>query len=390
MKPKSKRRKTFTLKKKKILLILLVLFSAYIIWLSTLLLRFKTYKAPLSNASSLDVQGVYHIHTTFSDGRKDLDHIANLAARAQLDFIIITDHGSPNYKSLASEGWKEGILVLAGSELSISRGHLVGLGFKPPSWYFSQNAEMAVYEIKDQGGFSIIAHPYSRVPWSWGKFIDYSGIEIISAYSLLKKKLIVSLPFLPTLLLKPEYTLLKTLERPHKNLRKWDDLNRIHPIYGYFSTDAHLLYGPLFKFLHLHLLLETPLSEDFETAKQQVYNALRKGRFYNAVSAAAEAEGFRFWGEKRKEIIPMGDSVLPDSPVTLHVKVPFPFAKETSLLLNGKIIFRSSEKSMSYEVREPGTYRIESYLKERSPLKKDIPWIISNPIFLREEKDEKS
>ncbi len=174
-------------------------------------------------------------------------------------------------------------------------------------------------------------------------------------------------------------------DRPHRNLRKWDKLNNLHPIYGYFSLDAHLLYRPALNLLRLHLLLQSPLSEDFDTAKHQVYEALRKGRFYNSFHAAAHAHGFRFSGEKEEKMTPMGGTVILDSPVTLNIEAPFPFAKDIHLVHNGKMIFRSAEDSISYEAAHPGTYRVEVYLTERSPLGKNIPWIVSNPIFLRED-----
>jgi hypothetical protein len=373
------------LRKKKVLLFLLALFLLYIILLSFNVLSFKTYKAPASKPSPLEIEGVFHIHTTYSDGRKSLDEIAKLASQANLDFIIITDHGNPNYESYSSQGWKEGVLVLAGSELSVSRGHLAALDFELPSRSFSQNTEDAFYEIKAGGGFSIISHPYSKVRWSWGKFMEYSGIEIINGDTALKKNIIASIPSLPALLIKPEYALLKMLDSPHQNLRKWDELNNLHPIYGYFSLDAHLLYRPGFNLLHLHLLLQNPLSEDFDTAKRQVYEALRKGRFYNSIHAAAHAYGFRFSGEEEEKTSPMGSTVMFDSPVTLNIKAPFPFAKVIHLVHNGKKIFSSNEESASYEAAHPGTYRVEVYLNERSPLGKNIPWIVSNPIFLRED-----
>jgi len=383
---KIQKKNKLKLKKKKILLFLLALFLLYTLWLSFNLLKFKTYKDPAVKISPLEVEGAYHMHTTFSDGTKSLDEIAKLASLASLDFIILTDHGSPNIESYSSQDWKEGVLVLAGSELSVSRGHLVGLDFKLPSHNFSQNAEQAVYEIAKSGGFSIIAHPYSKTIWSWGEFVGYSGIEIINADTMLRKDLFLSLPFLPALLIKSEYALLKILDSPYRNLRKWDEMSKLYPVYGYFSLDSHRLYRSLFGYLHLHVLLKIPLSEDFKTASKQVYEALRKGRFYNSIHAAAHAHGFRFWGEKDKKMIPMGSTILFDSPVTLHIKAPFPFAREIHLIHNGNSIFSSAEKSASYEATQPGTYRVEVYLMASSPLGKKIPWIVSNPIFLREDK----
>jgi len=369
------------LKKRKILFSLLTLLLVYFIWISFLVLRFKPYKSGTPN--TLEVEGVYHIHTRFSDGRKDVDEIARLASLAQLDFIILTDHGSPNFKSLASQGWKEGVLVLSGSELSVSRGHLVALDFKLPSRQFSQNTEQAVHEVSALGGFCIIAHPYSKVRWSWGEFIGYSGLELINANTMLKRNYLLFIPYLPALLIKPEYALLKILEEPTLSLKKWDELNNLHPIYGYYSIDAHLLYRPLLSLLHLHLLLKRPLSPDFKTARGEVLDALRQGKFYNAIEAASEARGFRFWAGEGNETTSMGETLAFSSPVLFRIEAPFPFAKEIHLVHNGKILLRSQENSLSYEAAQPGTYRVEVYLRERSPLSKNIPWIVSNPIYLK-------
>ena len=364
----------------------MVLFLLHSSWLSFHLLSFKTYKSFPPESSLHEIEGAYHIHTIFSDGRKSIDKIAKLAAKSDLDFIILTDHGNPNYESLQSQGWKEGVLVLAGSELSVSRGHLVGLNFNPPPHPFSQNAEDAVYEIQSSGGFSIIAHPYSKVRWTWGEFVDYSGMEIINANSMLKRNILPLLPYLPALLLKPKYALLKMLDNPQRNLKKWDELNRLHPIYGYFSIDAHILYRPLLSLFLLHLSLRKSLPTDFEAARDQVYRAIRKGRFYNAIDAAAQAKGFRFWGEDGERIIMMGSTVRLRSPLSLHIQAPFPFTKEIYLIRDGKRILHSQKDKLIHIARLPGIYRVEVYLRERTPLGKDIPWILSNPIFLKENR----
>ena len=52
------------------------------------------------------VRGAYHIHSQRSDGSGTVDSIAAAAARAGLQFIILTDHGDgtrtpdpPSYRS---------------------------------------------------------------------------------------------------------------------------------------------------------------------------------------------------------------------------------------------------------------------------------------------------
>jgi hypothetical protein len=369
--------------RKRVLIVLLSLLLIYVIWLSYQLVRFKTYTFEGSKKDPLEIRGAYHIHTTYSDGRKHPDKIVQLASRASLDFIILTDHGRPNRECLASAGWKKGVLVLAGSELSVNRGHLVAFGFDPPAEEFSQNAEQAAYQISAQKGFSVIAHPYSKVSWSWGKSTGYNGIEIINANTVLKYNVLRLVPLSPFLLIKPEYALLKLLSRPQKNLKKWDEINHVQSMFGFYSVDAHLLYRPLLPSLQLHVLLDNPLSSDFEAASRQVYSALRRGRFYNAVDAAAQAQGFRFWAQKGKIKLSMGEKTTFDPAITFHIQVPAPFAKEIHLIHDGKEILITSKDNFEYKAADAGFYRVEVYLREKSPLDGNIPWILSNPIFLR-------
>ncbi|MGB8952223.1 MAG: hypothetical protein WCC06_06115 [Candidatus Aminicenantales bacterium] len=393
------------MKKKRILTVLALLFLVYAAWLGWGVLHFKKYtSAPLPSFSSepsvpteefsspptsFEIEAVYHIHSRYSDGRSSVEKIAKLASRSSLDCLILTDHGNPNSKSIASAGWKYGVLVCAGSELSVSRGHLVGLGFSLPRIPFSQNTEIAVREIGALGGFTIIAHPYSKTRWSWGGFIEYSGIELINADSDLKTNFLASLIYLPALLIRPEYALLKMLDEPSQSVRKWDELARRHPLYGYFSADAHFLYRSLFSLFRLHILLPAPLAQEFEAARRQVLDALRCGNFYNSIEAAAEAAGFQFWAEKARHASRMGSSLSIDSssPAVLQMVTPFSFAKETRLIHNGNIIFSTDKERSRFAVRAPGVYRVEVYLKENSPLGKNIPWIVSNPIFIGKEKE---
>ncbi len=356
---------------KKILRIIFVVFLIYSTWLGVGIISYKQHDSTPIQDSLHEVQGVYHIHTTHSDGTKTPAEIAKIASTAGLDFIILTDHGNPNFESLSAEGWEEGVLVLAGSELSTSRGHLVALDFDLPNSNFFQDADRAAYQVQRLNGFSIIAHPYSKIQWTWGDSLYSSGIEIINADSMLKNRIWRWIPYTPGLILRPQYFLLKILDVPHKNLFKWDSLNQSHQIYGYFSTDAHLLYKPLMFFLRLHLLLNKPLSSEFKTAKKQIFDSLRQGQFYSAIDAAAQANGFRFWAADGER-------------TTLRIQLPLSISKETHLIFNGQSILQSPDDTIEFRVEEPGVYRVEVYLKERSPLNKRIPWILSNPIFVKE------
>jgi hypothetical protein len=366
-----------------------ILLGLYVLWLSSILLRYRAGpEIPAEKKpSTYEVQGVYHIHTTFSDGRKPLEKVVAAASRQGLDFIILTDHGNPNRASLAGQGWKGDLLVLAGSELSVSRGHLVALDFRPPDGTFAQNAEEAAQEVAAAGGFTVIAHPFSKTRWSWGGFAGYAGIEIVNSNSMIKRNFFRAIPYLPTLLLSPRIFLLKTLERPSQCLRKWDEMGSTQAVYGYFSADAHLAYETLFSCFRLHVLLEEPLAREFGRARAQVFKSLRRGAFYCAVDSARPASGFTFWLESQGGRFPMGSAVplTPSSRMQLRAKAAFPFAVQTHLLRDGEVVLRSEEPEISFPSERPGVYRIEIYLQGGSPLARDFPWIISNPIYLRED-----
>jgi hypothetical protein len=349
--------------------VLLAAVALYLLWQGGQVLLFKRYVSDLRPASSVsplfEAEGAYHMHSRFSDGRKTADAIAKVAARAGLDFIILTDHGGPNFASLEAQGRKDGVLVLAGSELSTNRGHLVALGFGRPdsATRFSQDAETAAGEVGALGGFTVIAHPYSKVRWSWGTAV-FDGIEIIDADSMLRRHVFRALSDLPAFLLRPSCVLLKTIDPPEQTLRKWDELLRQRYVTGFFSADAHIFYGAIFPVFHLHIVLDRPLEADDDAARRQVFDALRAGRFFSAVDGAAAARGFRF--------------ELRDG--ALHVAAPFSFAHETIIIRDGLMIHKTRDTDITLAPPGPGVYRVEVYLRERSPLNPAAPWIVSNPV----------
>ena len=205
---------------------------------------------------------------------------------------------------------------------------------------------------------------------------------------MFKKKWSRILPYAPALFLNPRFILLKILAFPKKNLKKWDEINKHHRVFGYYAGDAHTFYRPIFSLLKIHIVLDKALSSDFETARNEVFSALRSGRFFNAVDAAACATGFRFYGETNSKKINMGEVISLEHPVNLSIKAPFRFNKEVQILCDGKVVLSSEKEEMTYAVINPGVYRTQVFLKEKSPLSNDVPWICSNPIFIRKKGHE--
>ena len=60
------------------------------------------------------------------------------AQAAGLGFVVITDHNTLDAKP--HEGYRDGVLVIVGSELSTTAGHILALGIPDPPFRFSGEA----------------------------------------------------------------------------------------------------------------------------------------------------------------------------------------------------------------------------------------------------------
>ncbi|MEA1960630.1 MAG: PHP domain-containing protein [Bacillota bacterium] len=67
--------------------------------------------------------GNLHIHSSYSDGSKDIKQIACDAARAGLDFIIVTDYNQLTALQKGQEKYYDDVLVLVGSEINKEKNH---------------------------------------------------------------------------------------------------------------------------------------------------------------------------------------------------------------------------------------------------------------------------
>ena len=105
------------------------------------------------------VPGVIHVHTTLSDGSGTPDEVIRAARAAGAKFVVLTDHN--NVDARPFEGDHEGVLVIAGSEISTTKGHILGLGIEDPTYRFSGDPLDALEDIRALGGFAVAAHPMS-------------------------------------------------------------------------------------------------------------------------------------------------------------------------------------------------------------------------------------
>jgi predicted metal-dependent phosphoesterase TrpH len=106
---------------------------------------------------------VSHIHTKFSyDSFLEPETIVETAIKNKIEIIIITDHnsieGAKIAKQYAEKKYTNKLQVLIGEEVLTDIGDIIGFPLK--NKINSYNYLDVIKEIKDQGGFVYLPHPY--------------------------------------------------------------------------------------------------------------------------------------------------------------------------------------------------------------------------------------
>jgi hypothetical protein len=335
--------------------------------------------------------GVVHIHTTRSDGGGTPEEVIADGRAAGLDFLAICDHN--NVDALPFEGEHDGILVLVGSELSTTAGHILGLGLeRDPEYRFSGGAMDGLEDIRDLGGFAFAAHPFSArsdlrftgwgLPGPW-------GLELMNGDSEWRKagpRLLLTVGLYQ---LNPRYALLQTLNAPDEALARWDEMLRRRDVVGLYGADAHSRlpvtksfalrfpgYEALFGMAREHLLLDHPLTGHLEQDRAAVLGALRSGRFYLGLDGLAPTDGFSFSARSASgRQWTMGESVtLPQEGLVARAGGRVPRGGRVRLLRDGEVLAEGTEK-VEAPLPGPGVYRAEVRV-DGWP----VPWVISNPL----------
>ncbi|RKX26832.1 MAG: histidinol-phosphatase [Candidatus Zixiibacteriota bacterium] len=332
--------------------------------------------------------GAVHVHTTESDGTKTLEEVVAIGERADLDFLMISDH-----MTLASREKGEGLygkmLVVIGYEHNDPEDCHHYLLFETPRVY---PAEMSVREYvaagAADGALGIMAHPdevrsrmpqFPPYPWTDWNVEGITGVELWNQMSEWMERLT---PFNKLLM---AFSPRKSMVGPTKRiLHQWDQWNLKRKVVGVASVDAHAFrikvwpfmveifpYKVHFRCLRTHILLKEPMSADFNTAKQQLYEALRDCRSFSSNMRWGVADRFTFYAEDDSHKVTCGGELPSHGNVQLVAKLPS--RARLKLIHNGKVILESNTDSLTYAVQSPGIYRVEAWKGHRG-------WIFSNHI----------
>jgi len=341
--------------------------------------------------------GSIHLHTRASDGAATHDEVAQLAARADLDFLIVTDH---NVLSTEAEGWYGDVLLLVGEEIHDTTrvpeaDHYLALNIKRHVPAVGSSAQQVIDEVNSQGGFGFIAHPFEHsppftgepeLPWlDWG-VRGYAGLEIWNYMSEFKSYLhstarAVLFIFWPRAAITGPFP---------QTLAKWDEQLLRRRTAAIAGTDAHgniysigplrravLPYEHCFKAVRNHVLSPVAFDGTLEHDRELIYDALRHGRSFIAYHALGDATGFSVHAIGGQSAAGMGEELRLSGEVLLEVSSPL--VARLRLLRNGRAVAETQGRTLLHTAEESGVYRVEAY---RRYLRKERGWVFTNPIYV--------
>ncbi len=334
--------------------------------------------------------GIVHVHTTLSDGGGTPEEVIRAAQAVGLDFVVISDHNVVD--GLPFEGIHDGVVVLVGTEVSTVLGHVLGLGLdEDPVFRFPREGLGDLEDVRDLGGFSFAAHPWSSradLRWTGWDLPGPWGIELFNGDSEFRRAGPRLLSLLALYGLNSRYALLQALSAPEEALVRWDEMLEERDVVGLAGADAHSRlpvtrkwairfpsYEALFSLVRNHVLLDRPLTGEASSDRAAVLGALRTGRFYIGLDALAPAGGFFFTvdggvGERWT----MGERVLYREGLRARAGGRVPEGTRLRLFRDGRLLAEAVE-TLETPLPGPGVYRVEASV-DGWP----VPWVISNPI----------
>lgn len=353
------------------------------------------------------VRGAYHIHSARSDGSGTVDSIAAAAARAGLQFIILTDHGDGT-RPPDPPGYRSGVLTIDAVELNTTGGHYAALGLPATPYPFAGTPEDVIEDVHRLGGFGIAAHPGSpRASLAWQAWSSgFDGLEWINADSEWRDE--AWWPLARTLLTYPvraPQSIATLLDRPDAVLSKWDEATRTRRVIALAGADAHArlavrartdpdtssMHVPLpgyessFRAFSNHVVLDGPFTGNAMVDAPHLLDAIRQGRSFTVIDALAPPGALDFSAASGPHTARMGEDLAVDGTVTLRARLAAPAGTTLVVFRDGVRVATQADLASGIAV-DAGVYRLEAYLPSRTG-SRPVPWLLTNPIYVGFNRD---
>ena len=355
-----------------------------------------------------EYKGIIHAHTSLGGhSTGGFDELIKAANSNDLDFVLMTEHWADEYdtSALTLNGVYGKTLFVGGNEIDTADGDrfLMIPGSKDAAGLRNVPTTQVLQKLHDENRLALITYPEKFKSWN----SDFDGDEVFSNHTELKKAnpllaagdLIWSYPSYPQL------TLMSYLRRPDANLQKFDEIAAQRKISLFAGTDAHSNigfhvfgddtghkfinikldpYATTFAIARAHVLIE----KDKPFNRDTLLEAIKAGRFFVGFDAWGDTSGFRFTIGDGTDQATLGDEVTLKPGMVLTVATPVParvvFVENGHGKLSGTFVPTpdgSNESKLT--VVSPGVYRVEVYLGQYGSPFGEMPWIISNPIYVR-------
>jgi hypothetical protein len=271
--------------------------------------------------------GVLHVHHAPShDSEAPFEEVVEAAHDAGLDFVVLAEHADPEVDAgplPAAEraGRYPGpdgreLLVLVGVELGTADGHLLAYDVPELLPATERPGRDVIADVHRLGGFAVVPHPFAYGGWTdWDAPFD--GLEVHNNAAAFRQTIG---PFFPFRLfwygVSPDSVLRGMLERPDRELERWDRLlAEGRPIFAYSGADVHrntsILGWQLDPYERMFRAVRTHCPGALEP--RALWDALRGGRctirYALYEDRAGEAELVRF-PSGREELQLSGGAVL--------------------------------------------------------------------------------
>ena len=363
--------------------------------------QLQTQRIETINQNYNDYKGVIHVHTAIGGhSTGNFDELIEGAAKNSLDYVVMTEHTAPFYdtSALTLQGKVNGVLLVNGQEVDTATDRFLLLTGSAEAGAMNKVATPDfLRQIHAQNRLALITYPEKHKTWD----ADFDGVEIFSLHTNAKKMNPVFVLFdsVWSYYSYPELVLTKYFKRPNENLQKFDEITAQRKSTLFAGTDAHsnigfhLLgddagnkiinlkidrYETIFRTVRNHVLIEKAKPLTTET----LLEAVKAGHCYVGLDALSDTRGFSFAAENGSESKIMGDEIAISESVVL--KASAPQIARFAVFKNGEKVFEEKDVAqVSFQTKEKGTYRVEVYLDALGESFNRMPWIMSNPIYVK-------
>lgn len=330
-----------------------------------------------------EYKGVVHVHS-FLGGHSSgtFQEIISAAKANELHFVIMTEHTERDFDTAAMtlRDIHGGVLFVNGNEVSSENG--------------DRSLVIPGSEV-ERDRFKIVAYPQEVKNWNADGF---TGIEVFNVYTNAQQinPVVAFFDALWSRRTYPDLMFALYYQRPHENLRLWDQKladstatagNDAHANIGVSLRDssgktlAAIQLDPYevsFRLVRMHVLIDRNKPLD----QTNLLEALKAGHCFIGFDFLGDPSGFSFTAESQGQQKIQGDEIALSADTRLKVRTPV--SSRVLLFKDGNVIAdENGVTNKDFPVSERGTYRVEVYLPQLGKLVLDKPWIISNPIYVR-------